>query len=415
MFPLYTLVVRCYGLIIRIAALKNLKARQWVSGRENWRKQLSDKILKLNSDKIVWVHCASYGEFEQGRPLIEAIKAKHSDYNIVLSFFSPSGYEAFKNWSGAEVICYLPLDTKRHAKDFLNIVKPKTAIFIKYEFWLNYLFQLKKQNISAFLVSAVFKPHHPFFKWYGNIFKTSLQTFEKLFIQDEQSGKLLQSIGISNYEVSGDTRFDRVLQIKNNFKPIDFFETFCKNSPVIVGGSTWAKDNELLIETFKHLSEKNLKLILVPHNVDEKSIHETEKLLQKNNLNYSLYSKNFVDENAQILVVNTMGLLSRIYHYATVTYVGGGFNSGIHNCLEPAVHLKPVLFHGGNDYHKYNEAVELLELHAAQNIENANEATKYISNYLQNPNQLKDIENKLQEYFSKNSGTTDKVMSLIKW
>lgn len=415
MFPVYTFVVYFYGLIIRIASLKNLKAKQWISGRKHWRKQLSEKISKLHSDKIVWVHCASYGEFEQGRPLIEAIKTKHSDYKIVLSFFSPSGYEAFKDWNGADIICYLPLDVKHNAKDFIKIVNPKVAIFIKYEFWLNFLFQLKQQNIPTFLVSAVFKPHHPFFKWYGSIFRESLLSFDKLFIQDEQSGKLLQSIGINNYEISGDTRFDRVMQIKNNFTPIEFFEAFCKNSAVVVGGSTWEKDNELLVEAFKRLNEKNLKLILVPHEVGEKSISEIEKLLQKNNLNYTLYSKNFVDENTKVLIVDTIGLLSRIYHYATVTYVGGGFNSGIHNCLEPAVHLKPVLFHGGKDYHKYNEAVELLKMDVAKNVENPNDAIQHISSWLQNENHLKEIENKLQLYFSKNSGTTDKVMSLIKW
>lgn len=415
MFPLYSFIVHVYGVIIKIAALKNKKAAQWVKGRKHWRNELSEKILKLNSDKIVWIHCASYGEFEQGRPLIEAVKTKHPHYKIVLSFFSPSGYEAFKNWSGTDVICYLPLDVKHNAQDFIEIVNPKVAIFIKYEFWVNYLFQLKKQQIPTFLVSAVFKPHHPFFKWYGSVFRKSLDTFDKLFIQDEPSAKLLQSIGVSNYEISGDTRFDRVLQIKNNFKPIDFFELFCKNAQVIVGGSTWQKDHELLVETFKQLNEKKLKLILVPHEVDEKSIFQLEQLLRKNNLNYSLYSKQKMDEQASVLVVDAMGLLSRIYHYATVTYVGGGFNSGIHNCLEPAVYLKPVLFRGGSDYKKYNEAVDLLDLQVAQNVEDVAETKQAIFDLLHHEHKLREIENKLKTYFQKNSGTTEKVMSLIKW
>ena len=195
---LYNLVIFLYGFVIKLSSINKLKAKQWVNGRKNWREHLTKKISVLNSKNILWVHCASYGEFEQGRPLIEAIKKKHPHYKIVLSFFSPSGFEVFKDWSGADVICYLPLDTKNNARDFINIVKPNASLFIKYEFWLNFLFELKKQNIPTYLVSAVFKPHHPFFRWYGKIFKNSLSAFNKLFIQDEVSGNLLKKIGVTN-------------------------------------------------------------------------------------------------------------------------------------------------------------------------------------------------------------------------
>lgn len=412
---LYNLVVRLYALMIHLAALNKTKARQWVHGRKTWRKRLSEDISKISNTRTVWVHCASYGEFEQGRPLMEAIRIKHPDYTIVLSFFSPSGYEAFKSWKGADVICYLPLDTKQNAKDFLSIVKPQSVIFIKYEFWLNYLFQLKKENIPTFLVSAVFKSHHPFFKWYGTLFRKSLSTFTELFIQDQESGKLLESIGIKNYQVSGDTRFDRVVEIKKNFKPIDYFENYCRNSKVIIAGSTWPKDEELLVNTFLELNDPGLKLVFAPHHVDEKSIRHLEALLEKKQISYSLYSDGKPDSSKPVLIVNAMGLLNKIYHYADITYIGGGFNSGIHNCLEPAVYLKPVLFYGGSDYHKYNEAVELLQMGAAINIVNPEETAEFIKSLLKDEYRVVEISKKLDHYFQSNSGTTEKVMSKIKW
>lgn len=409
----YNLIVRLYGLIILTASVRKTKARQWVQGRKNWRSKLENKLASLSDRKKVWVHCASYGEFEQGRPLMEAISKHHPDYIIVLSFFSPSGYEAFKNWNGADVICYLPLDTRSNAKDFIKIVNPELVLFIKYEFWVNFLFRLKKQNIPTFLVSAVFKAHHPFFKWYGGLFRRSLKTFTELFIQDDASANLLESIGIKNYEVCGDTRFDRVVEIKNNFKPLPFFEEFCGTKKVVIAGSTWPKDEELLIETFIKLNDPDLKLVLAPHHVDEKTIRALESLLSKHNLEYTLYSEQKQNPASYILIVNTMGILNKIYHYATVTYIGGGFNSGIHNCLEPAVYLKPVLFYGGDDYHKYNEAVDLLKMGAAKNVASVAEAEKEFLNFLNSTPDLKKVEERLRAYFSKNSGTTEKVLGFI--
>lgn len=409
---LYNLVIHLYGLVIRLASINKLKAKQWVNGRKNWRQNLSRKISNLNSKNVLWIHCSSYGEFEQGRPLIEAIKIKHPQYKIVLSFFSPSGYEAFKDWKGADVICYLPLDTKQNARDFISIVKPKASVFIKYEFWLNFLFELQKQNIPTYLVSAVFKPHHPFFKWYGSIFRKSLNTFNKLFIQDEASRDLLIKIGLNNYEVCGDTRFDRVIEIKENFTEILFVKEFCANHKVLIAGSTWANDDELLIEAFKILNLSNLKLIIVPHDVEEKNISKLTALLKKNNLSYHLYSDQKQNLNAEILVVDTIGILSKIYYYASVAYVGGGLNEGIHNCLEPAVYLKPVIFYG-NDYHKYNEATELIALKAAKNISSSNELAEAVSGYLNNDKALNEIETNLKNYFQKKSGTTKKVLDIL--
>jgi len=412
---IYNLTVRLYSFVIFAASIKKTKARQWVEGRKDWKKTLIKKVAALKSEKRVWVHCASYGEFEQGRPLIEAIKKQHPDYAIVLTFFSPSGYEAFKDWKGADLICYLPLDTKSNARDFIGIVNPKTVLFIKYEFWVNFLVQLKKLTIPTFLVSAVFKPHHPFFKWYGGLFRRSLKTFTELFIQDEGSAALLDGLGIKNYEICGDTRFDRVVEIRKDFRPIPFFEEFCRNKKVIIAGSTWPKDEELLIDVFRKINDPDLILIFAPHHVDDKNIQNIEQTLNKNNLPYLLYSDQNPDLSKNILIVNAMGVLNQLYHYADVTYIGGGFNSGIHNCLEPAVFLKPVIFYGGDDYHKYNEAVDLLKMKAAKNVSNVMDAEKAIRFFLDNPSALKEVESKLADYFEKNSGTTEKVLGFIDW
>jgi 3-deoxy-D-manno-octulosonic-acid transferase len=409
---LYNLIVYGYGLVIRIASLRNPKARQWTSGRRDWRNTLGLALGSLGGGPRIWVHCASYGEFEQGRPLMEVIRKRHPQYKIVLSFFSPSGYEAFKNWKGADLVCYLPLDTPKNAHDFLNLVKPHTAIFIKYEFWVNFLFRLKVRSVPTFLVSAVFKPHHPFFKWYGSFFRRSLLTFNKLFVQDESSARLLSSIGIQQCEVCGDTRFDRVLEIRGNFNPLPFFEEFCKAHNIWVAGSTWPGDEELLIAAYKKINDPGLKLIIAPHNVDERHIGNLEQLLQKNGLAYLLYSRQQQDANAPVLVVDSIGLLSRLYHYARVTYVGGGFDSGIHNCLEPAVYLKPVLFYD-HDYRKYNEVIDLVNMNAARPVKDAAELAGAFTRFLNNGEEKTAREAALRTYFEKNSGVTEKVLRSI--
>jgi len=409
---LYNFLIRAYAFAIRLSSFRNAKAKLWIKGRVNWRKNLETKMRPLRSAPVIWVHCASYGEFEQGRPLIEAIQKQRPLYKILLSFFSPSGYEEFKNWQGADVIVYLPLDTKKNALDFIKIVNPNTVIFIKYEFWVNFLYALKNKSIPTFLVSAVFKSHHPFFKWYGSIFRKSLLSFQRLFIQDAHSGLLLKNIGINNFEVCGDTRFDRVMKIKNEFTPLAFFENFCGKHSVLVAGSTWPGDEELLVAAFQQISDPNLRLIIAPHHVDQKNIPNLCDLLDKNNLSYSLYTQQIKDPSKQILIIDTIGLLSNIYYYANVTYIGGGFNSGIHNCLEPAVYLKPVIFFG-DDFDQYNEAVYLIKIKAAKNVMDATELEVAILHYLNNWEDRKGLEKNLSAYFEKNSGTTEKVLRSI--
>lgn len=407
----YNLVIFLYGFVIKIASVKKQKAKYWVNGRKNWRKIIFNKVAKLNREQLVWIHCASYGEFEQGRPLIEAIKKKRPDYKILVSFFSPSGYEAFKDWDGADIICYLPLDTKRNAKDFIEIVKPKTVIFIKYEFWLNFLFRLKEKSVPTFLVSAIFKPHHPFFKWYGHIFRKSLKTFNKLLLQDEKSGELLKTIGVTNYEVFGDTRFDRVLEIKKNFKPIPQIVSFKGNSKLIIAGSTYQKDVDLILNAFTKLKNTNTKLILVPHNIDDNSISETVNQLKEHQVNYSLYTES-INNEAQVLVVNTMGLLSKMYYYADCAYIGGCFDSGLHNTLEPSVYGIPITFYG-NDYEKYNEAVDLIKLGTAVNVANSEELLDVFDTFLGNNYPINEVKEKLNTYFESNANVTAKVLAAI--
>jgi 3-deoxy-D-manno-octulosonic-acid transferase len=405
----YNLLVRLYGFIIRCASLRNDKAGQWVRGRKNWRKILREQAQKISQSKKVWVHCASYGEFEQGRPLIEAIKLRHPDYKIILSFFSPSGYEEFKNWSGADIVCYIPLDTKNNARDFIEIVKPDLALFIKYEFWVNFLNELKKQAITTYLISAVFKPHHPFFKVYGTIFRRSLQTFTRLYVQDASSAQLLENIGVTNYEICGDTRFDRVLEIKNRFKEISELKEFKGTSKLIIGGSTWPKDEELLLTAFSKMKNTNVKLMLVPHNIDEKSIIETEHKLRRYNLTYSRYTKG-VDSAATVLILDTMGMLSRTYHYADCAYIGGGFNGGMHNGLEAAVYEIPIAFYG-DDYVNYNEAVDILKIQSGGFVKNPVELAETLNRFLFDETQRKKIADGLKLYFQQNSNVTEKILT----
>lgn len=407
---LYNIVVVLYGLVIKLASIKDPKAKLWVKGRQHWRSVLALKMKPYTHKKKVWVHCASLGEFEQGRPLIEAIRTKYPDYCIVLTFFSPSGYEVRKNYDKADVICYLPLDTKANAIDFLKLVDPSLIIFIKYEFWVNYLNQINQFNIKAYLVSAVFKDHHPFFKWYGGIFIRSLKAFDKLFVQDKNSLELLKTIGFKNVNIVGDTRFDRVLDVKKESDPVPEVATFKARNKLLIAGSTWPKDDELVIETFKALKDGNTKLLIAPHEIGEGFINDLIKKLQKNDLSYSVFSDG-IRQESDVLILNTMGMLSRVYYYADLSYIGGGFDDGIHNILEPAVYGCPVVFGGTADHQKFNEAVDLLALGCCFKIQVPNELTQ-LWNAFNGQNIEKDkVKTKLEAYFKSNSDVTTKLMS----
>lgn len=409
----YNLGIYLYTFSIFLASVFKPKAKLWVNGRKNWKQNYAEQLKKIAGQKKIWVHCASLGEFEQGRPLIETITKQHPEYKIVLTFFSPSGYEVSKNYSGADCIFYLPYDSKSNAKIFLDLVKPDKIIFIKYEFWVNYLNEIQKRNIECYLVSAVFKNHHPFFKWYGSVFINSLAAFKILFVQDKNSLQLLKSIKIDNAEICGDTRFDRVLEIKNKFSPITEIETFKGNNKLIIAGSTWPSDEDLVIETYKKLNSTSTKLILVPHDIETDLLKDTVNKLNKHQLNYSLFTEG-VDPKSDVLILNTMGLLSRSYHYANQAYIGGGFNGGIHNCLEPAVYGVPVTFYG-NDFQKYNEAVDLVNLKVAVNVNSVEELKAAWVNFFASQESSNEISKKLDLYFEANSKSTERILNQIKF
>lgn len=410
-FALYKFVVRLYGLAISIAGAFNDKAKQWRNGRKNWRHDLKVKINSFNGAEVLWFHCASYGEFEQGRPLIEALRVKKPHAKALITFFSPSGYMAFKDWPGADFIFYLPLDTPRNAVDFLSIVKPSTTFIVKYEYWLCFLREIKKRKIPCYLISATFKDHQPFFKWYGGIFRESVAGFTKIFVQDKASLSRLEKIKCTNVVLSGDTRIDRVLTIKEAVFENRQIESFKDNSFLLIAGSTWPEDENLLIDTFVQLNKPDIKLLIVPHELSEAAQEKTFRKLEALGFSVSLFSKG-VDSTAKVVIVDAMGLLSKLYRYADIAYVGGGFEYGIHNMLEPAVYGIPVVI-AGEGYHKYNEAVELLARKTAFHVKSADDFTQKIEYLKANTEARETIKGELQAYFEENKDVTARIIASI--
>lgn len=399
---IYTLLIRLYGVVIYIASFFNKKAAQWISGRKQF------PSLNLNQ-KSIWMHCASLGEFEQGRPVLEAMNKAFPDYPIVLSFFSPSGYEIRKNYALADKVIYLPLDTPQHAKKLIAQINPALVLWVKYEYWLNQLTALNKNNIPILLISGQFRSSQPFFKWYGGLWKQTLSGFNQLFVQQENSLLLLQTIQLDKIaSISGDTRFDRVCEIADHPKPIQEILNFFEQKQVIVAGSTWMKD-EILLSKFIQKNHQ-AKLIIVPHEVNEKRTNEIQSLFP----NAILFSEWNSETNPQanVLIVNTIGLLSRLYQYATITYVGGGFNKGIHNTLEAAVYGKPVLF--GPHFHKFSEAIEMIENKCAFSVNNELEFTAIANNLLNDENLLMETGKEAKEYVYAKKGATEKIVDYVK-
>lgn len=411
---LYNLGIYAFQVGLKLASPFNPKAKLWVEGRKNWEENLTSKVTSLQLENAVWFHCASLGEFEQGRPVIEKLKKEYPQQKVVLTFFSPSGYEIQKDYPYADLVAYLPADTSNNAIRFLSILKPKLAIFVKYEFWLNYLFELDKKHIPTFLISTVIKKHQSFFKWYGGNFRRALKTYHTIYTQDVYSIKLLRVLKVSTGVLTGDTRFDRVLQICSSPKQIKEIEEFAKDSIVIVAGSSWQKDEDYLIESYVALKQKHpqLKLIIAPHEIDKRNIDRLRNLLSKHKLAYHLFSDNPPSYTDSILVVNAIGFLSSIYQYGTVAMIGGGFADGIHNILEPTVYGLPVLF--GPNYHKFNEAFEVIDLNAGFVVNDASELTKQLSVLIEDKNLLAESSRLAKNYVLKNSGATNKIVDGLK-
>ena len=411
---IYNIFLFLYTIGIKITALWNSKARLWLNGRKDiWTR--IDQIRGLKSEDgskkpLVWMHCSSLGEFEQGRPVLEALKQQHPAIQILITFFSPSGYEVRKNYSGADHVLYLPMDSKAAARNFLASVQPDLVIWIKYEYWYYYLTELKKKQIPCILVSGIFRKDQPFFKWYGRLHRYMLESFNHLFVQTENSKRLLSTIGFSNnVTIAGDTRFDRVVQIAEQFEPISAIEQFCGNSPVIVAGSTWPEDEEELDHYAN--THPEVKFIIAPHEINEPHLQEVEKLF-KHTIRYSQYKAGHAETTTNTLIIDNIGMLSKLYKYATITYVGGGFgDDGVHNVLEAAVYGRPVVF--GPVYDKYIEAVELVQEGGGVVINTALEAEETFNRLLADANAYTLTCEAARNFVYNNKGATDSIIQFI--
>lgn len=410
----YNFGIHLFNVVLNLASFFNPKAKLFVGGRKNWEENLKQQIKEKNISKPIWIHCASLGEFEQGRPVIEYIKQHFPQQQIVLTFFSPSGYEIQKSYRFADLVCYLPLDTKYNSSHFISIVNPSMAIFVKYEFWLNYLFELHRLNIPCFLISTVIKKHQSFFKWYGANFRKALSTYKIIFAQDNESLYLLQQLNITTGKLAGDTRFDRVLQICSSPKQLPEIKAFCSDSMTIIAGSSWHQDEEILVPAFVALKKqhKNLKLIIAPHEIDKNNIERIKNLLYKNQISFHLFSDNTPYNEHSVLIINNIGLLSSIYQYGQIAMIGGGFNDGIHNILEAMVYGLPVLI--GPNYQKFNEAVESIKLNAAFEVQTSQDVKSQLSKLMSNPVILQNASESAKNYVTNKSGATLVIIDDLK-
>jgi len=408
MYFFYNIAITIAGFILKIIAIFNKKLALFLTGRKDIFIQLNNHFKV--TDKVIWFHCASLGEFEQGRPIIEKCKREYANAKILITFFSPSGYEIRKDYSLADLVTYLPLDSKRNVQKFLKIVRPSIAIFVKYEFWPNFLRALKQQKIKTILVSAIFREDQSFFQWYGAWMRKSLQTFDHFFVQNERSEKLLKKIGFNNVTLSGDTRFDRVYQVTQQKIDLDFIAQFKDNKTILIAGSTWPKDEELLIGYINNKTTENQKFIIAPHNIYQKNIEKLKQSISKEVVLYSEIADREISQ-FQVLIIDAIGLLTQIYKYADIAYVGGGFGTGIHNILEPATFGVPIII--GPNYKKFNEAKELIELEACLVVNNTSELTSELRS-LFTDNQKLEMKGKLaQHYILNNIGATKIIFDYL--
>ena len=410
----YNLIIYLYLLGVAIYSLFNEKVRKmWRGEREAF------KILREKVDpqaKYVWFHAASLGEFEQGRPLMEQLRREHPEYKILLTFFSPSGYEVRKYYEGADIICYLPLDTITNARRFLRTIRPVMAFFIKYEFWYNYLHILKHRGVPVYSVSSIFRPEQVFFKWYGRQYGRVLNCFTHFFVQNEMSKELLAKIGITAVSVVGDTRFDRVLQIKEAAKQLQIVETFKQDANVFVAGSSWPPDEEIFIPYFNE--HRDWKLIIAPHVIGEDHLKQIEKLLEgRRILRYTEAEKKLNGQcsmfnDYEVLIIDCFGLLSSIYHYGEMAYVGGGFGVGIHNVLEAAVWDVPVFF--GPNNQKFQEAQGLKAVGGGIDFQTYEQFASQMDLFLSDKEKLKVAGESAGRFVQSLAGATEKVLSSVK-
>ncbi|WP_395046017.1 3-deoxy-D-manno-octulosonic acid transferase [Flavobacterium sp.] len=408
MLFLYNFIVYIASFLLQIVAIFSPKIKLFVDGRKTIFTTLQSKIS--SADKTIWFHAASLGEYEQGLPVIEKIREKFPSHKIVVTFFSPSGYEVRKNNTVADVTVYLPLDTKNNAQQFLKLVHPEMVFFIKYEYWPNYLNELKKQHIKTYLISGVFREKQSFFKWYGGFYRNALQSFDYFFVQNESSKKLLQSIGFNNLKISGDTRFDRVVSILERDNSLDFIEQFKNNTTTIVIGSSWPKDESLLVN-YINQSSNEVKFIIAPHNIKSEQIQELKNSISKKTVLFSEKSNTNLSKY-DVFIIDTIGILTKIYSYADIAYVGGGFgNPGVHNILEPATFGVPIVI--GPNFTHFAEATALVNMTGCISISNQKELNEILDNLIQNPDERFEKGHICSTFVNMNKGAADVILKHI--
>ncbi len=435
---MYNIFLFVYSIGVRMASLGNPKAKKWVNGRKNIYTEINSKLKIQNPDdaktgsKLIWMHCASLGEFEQGRPLLEALRinastGKADPLRIVLTFFSPSGFEVMKDYKGADYIFYLPMDSRANAKRFIDAINPSLVLWVKYEYWYYYLNALKQRNITAILVSGIFRENQPFFRWYGGIWKKMLSSFTHFFVQNQESKELLATINFTeNVTVNGDTRFDRVLEIANTFQPVPFISEFCGNHIVIVAGSTWEEDEIELLHFVK--SHPEIKFIIAPHEIESENLNDVKQKF-KNSIFYSDWVAEGKYNNDQpagsaerqsqralhsvnVLIIDNIGMLSRLYKYATLNYVGGGFgDDGVHNVLEAAVYGKPVIF--GPVFEKFDDAIGLVDEEGGISVGGPIKLEEVLNTLLKDETERKRRGEAAKNYVLANAGASKKIIRFI--
>lgn len=407
MSHLYTFFIHLYHLLIRIGSLFNAKARSWIRGRENILSRIEKNVQ--HNKPIAWFHCASLGEFEQGRPVMEAFRKAFPQYRILLTFFSPSGYEVRKDYPGADFVFYLPIDTHHNARRFVRITRPQIAVFVKYEFWFNYLKQLKHEGVPIISISSIFRPGQRFFKWYGRWQRKMVRKIDHFFVQNDTSEKLLKSIGIDHVTISGDTRFDRVYAVAQKKKPFPLIDIFKGNNDVFLAGSTWPRDEELIITLIEKYPQ--VKFIFAPHEVHKDRIDNLISRLPENTVRFSEAGGKQVS-SARVLVIDSIGILLHLYQYATIAYIGGGFGVGIHNILEAATFGRPVIF--GPNYHKFQEACELISLGGAFSISSAGSLQDISRHLLTDRQFLMKASETSRNYVEDKRGATELIIRNLK-
>lgn len=408
MQALYDIIVAGYRTGITAISPFNAKASRWTKGRKNLFSDLEKKLAKHEGKKLAWFHCASLGEFEQGRPVIEAFRAAQPGWTILLTFFSPSGYEIRKNYEGSDIISYLPLDTRKNARKFIEITRPSFAVFVKYEFWFNFLEELNRKDIPFVFASAIFRPEQHFFKSYGTWARKKLGYADRFFVQDERSKRLLESKEIKQVTVAGDTRFDRVMALADRARDYPVAESFRDGKKLLLAGSTWPADEELLAGLI-HSMPEDLKIIIAPHEISGSHLSTLGRKLGE--ISHILLSVSTVEnvKGARVLIVDSIGHLMHLYRYCDIAYIGGGFGAGIHNILEAATFGKPVIF--GPKYHKFKEARDLTALGGAFPIEDAKGMLEIAGKLLSDSKKYREATQTCKDYVQQNTGATGMILS----